>query len=117
MLWNFTLLDSTTNQQYHNCVFPFKRKCIISKERGFKTTMRIKDNKVILEEEDGIAFVPPCTKNVFAKQYTTLPDNLSSWTYKDARDYLMDINRVLCNAEFIDDQKDEIEKFYEKCNR
>ena len=117
MLWNFTLLDSTTNQQYHNCVFPFKRKCIISKERGFKTTMRIKDNKVILEEEDGIAFVPPCTKNVFAKQYTTLPDNLSSWTYKDARDYLMDINRVLCNAEFIDDQEDEIEKLYEKCNR
>ena len=33
-IWNFALLDSTTNEEYQNSPFPVKRICVLAKERG-----------------------------------------------------------------------------------
>jgi len=114
-IWNFTLLDSGTNQQYHNCVFPFKRICVISKENGKQTLMSVKNGKVYFDRtKKGIAFVPTCTKNVFTKTYSGCPKTLSSWTHEDAYNYLIDINNVLSgeNVGFIEDQSEEIKALY-----
>ena len=35
-IWNFTLLDATTNKEYGNQIFPFKRALIINKMNGIK---------------------------------------------------------------------------------
>ena len=42
-----------------------------------------------------IAFVPPCTRNVFAKFYTDIPDGMLEWTKTDAEAYLADIKEKL----------------------
>lgn len=114
-LWNFTLLDSATNQEYQNSVFPFKRMCVAKKERGKKLQCKYNSQTATIEftETDEVAFVPPCTKNVFAKTYSSYPDHFLSWTINDARSYLEDINEVLCNAGFIENQKDAIEALYQ----
>lgn len=111
MLWNFTLLDSATNQGYKNSVFPFKRLSVLRKEQGEKIRMKVKNDDVVIEMEKSIAFVPPCTRNVFSKAYTDCPGHLSSWTVEDAKYYLLNINTVLSDAGFIDDQKYSIENF------
>lgn len=36
MIWNYTLLDSSTNREYGNHIFPYKRAYIAEKERGHK---------------------------------------------------------------------------------
>ena len=115
-LWNFTLLDSATNQGYKNSVFPFKRLSVLRKEQGEKIRMKIKNNDVVIEMEKSIAFVPPCTRNVFSKAYTYCPGHLSSWTVEDAKYYLLNINTVLSEAGFIDNQKNSIEKLYDETN-
>lgn len=96
-IWNFTLLDSGTNQQYHNAVFPFKRIFVINKENGIKTEFYIdKENKLVFNEDfKDVAFVPVCTKNVFVKGYTKNPQPLSAWTKEDAADYLRNMEQVL----------------------
>lgn len=113
-LWNFTLLDSATNQGYKNSVFSFKRLSVLRKEQGEKIRMKIKNNEVVIEMEKSIAFVPPCTRNVFSKAYTDCPGHLSSWTVEDAKYYLLNINTVLSEAGFIDNQKSSIEKLYDE---
>ena len=42
-----------------------------------------------------IAFVPPCTRNVFAKFYTNIPNGLLEWTQEDAQAYLEDMQDKL----------------------
>ena len=94
---NFALLDSTTNEEYRNSVFPIKRICINGKDKGKKIRISFNEQNKSLRfsEEEGIAFVPPCTKNVFAKSYTEVPDALNSWTEKDAEAYKNDIYETL----------------------
>lgn len=105
-IWNFTLLDSGTNQQYHNCVFPFKRSFILCKERGKHMNVTVENPKgqnnrwsFSIKEEDAdkdfMAFIPICTKNVFTKSFTTVPQSLISWSPQDAEDYLRNIEQVL----------------------
>lgn len=91
-LWNFVLLDEATNKEYGNQIFPVKRAFIINKEKGYKVKYEWKNGNI----DDGnkieeIAFVPPCTKNVFAKTYTNMPSSMVNWTVKDAEGYLNDI--------------------------
>lgn len=111
-IWNYTLLDSSTNQEYHNSIFLFKRMCVMSKERGRKTICTIKGDCINVDEIVGISFVPQCTKNVFTKSYTRIPQGLSSWTYEDAYNYVLNINDVLSGARFVENQKSKIDKIY-----
>lgn len=95
-IWNYALLDSTTNEEYRNSVFPIKRICINSKAKGTKTKIKYDNDKPVFEQEEGcIAFIPPCTMNVFSKSYTKVPDTLNSWTRKDAEAYVDDIYNTL----------------------
>lgn len=97
-VWNYALLDSSTNEEYHNDPFPIKRICLLSKEQGHKAKVTFNEKSGTIEidkSESAIAFVPPCTKNVFIKAYTDLPDSLSAWTEKDAMAYKAKIEEVL----------------------
>lgn len=68
-LGNLTLLTAAVNRSYHNALFPIKRKVIIEKDKG---------------EE----FIPVCTKNVFLKMYTPVPQSMTMWNREDAESYL-----------------------------
>ena len=93
MIWNFALLDSSTNRGYGNAIFAAKRRFILGKDQGKKII--IDDNLKIKEQDDEIAFVPPCTKNVFLKYYSPLPNNLREWNKIDAENYKKNIKEVL----------------------
>lgn len=115
-IWNFALLDSTTNEEYQNDPFPVKRICILAKEHGHKAKLfyNHQNHSITIDKnENEIAFVPPCTKNVFVKAYTDMPSALNAWTVEDARDYALNINKVLSDAHFIDNQMDKIIKMFE----
>lgn len=92
-IWNYTLLDQKTNQEYKNSIFPVKRLYIIEKERGYKLQYEIKDGEIEKSEklQPEVAFVPPCTRKVFAKTYTATPKTMTAWTKEDAEAYLKDI--------------------------
>jgi hypothetical protein len=78
---NLALLDQATNRSYHNAPFPYKRFCIIERDKK------------------GL-FVPMCTKNLFLKYYSS-SDMASSqlenmrWRDEDRRNYLAAIREVL----------------------
>lgn len=112
-IWNFALLDSTTNEEYQNSPFPIKRICVLAKERGQKATLKLEGGKLKITYEKGIAFVPPCTRNVFTKAYTDIPTALNAWTTEDAGNYLRKMNEVLSTAGFIEDQTGKISTFIE----
>ena len=67
----------------------------------------------------GIAFVPPCTRNVFTKAYANIPQALNAWTSADADAYLRKMNEVLSTkktnevpgAGFFEDQTEAIDNF------
>lgn len=96
-IWNYALLDGATNKEYGNVIFPIKRAFVANKERGYKIKYKMStdgkiDTSLRVEE---IAFVPPCTRNVFAKFYTDIPDGMLEWTKTDAEAYLADIKEKL----------------------
>ena len=95
MLWNFTLLDSSTNKAYGNAIFPAKRRMIIAKDRGKKIEVDVDKNFKIIEKEGSIAFIPPCTKNVFLKYYNPTTNNLREWDKDDAKAYIKNIKTTL----------------------
>ena len=91
-IWNFTLLDESTNKEYGNAIFPIKRMFICNKEQGYKVRYKISGGKVDASDRvPEIAFIPPCTKNVFNKSYTLVPDTMIAWTEEDANEYLKDM--------------------------
>ena len=72
---NLTLLDSGTNREYHDAPFPYKRQCIIEKDREGKT------------------FIPVCTRNLFLKYYSEEQTDSSQldnmrWNKTDMDNYL-----------------------------
>ena len=77
---NLVLLDANTNRSYGNALFQTKRKEIIEKDKTGN-------------------FIPPCTKNVFLKYYSS--DDLKSsqwkntWSDSDAKNYLEEMVKVL----------------------
>lgn len=90
--WNLTLLDEGTNKAYKNSIFSVKRSFIIFKEMGKHCTLK-DDGTVDTDAAKAIAFVPPCTKQVFMKYYTTNPTNLLVWGRTDADLYLQDMEK------------------------
>lgn len=97
-IWNFALLDSSTNEEYQNNPFPIKRICVIAKEQGYKAKVvfNLQNNRMEIDKSvHAIAFVPPCTKNVFMKAYTNIPNSLSAWSLNDAEAYLKNLEKTL----------------------
>ena len=94
-LWNFVLLDEATNKEYGNQIFPIKRAFVINKEKGKKIKYTWKNGEIGMQEITEIAFVPPCTKNVFTKNYTNMPSSMVNWTKEDAEGYFDDIKKTL----------------------
>jgi len=92
-IWNFCLLDASTNRSYGNSIFSAKRRAIIGKDQGKKISI---DDELNIKEVSGeIAFIPPCTKNIFLKYYNTSTNNLLIWSKEDAQAYKANINDVL----------------------
>ena len=96
-IWNYALLDEATNKEYGNVIFPIKRAFVANKERGYKIKYKMStDGEIDMSQRvEEIAFVPPCTRNVFAKFYTDIPDGMLEWTKTDAEAYLADIKEKL----------------------
>lgn len=98
-LWNFTLLDASTNRSYGNAIYPAKRRVIIGKEQGKKyAPPTIDENGNIIEAqvaEGQSSFIPPCTKYVFMKYYDTKAFDPNTWNRDDAEAYLNDIKETL----------------------
>lgn len=103
-IWNFAILDSSTNRSYGNSIFPSKRRIIIGRDQGKKISIKwnlSKDRQateitLTIEEEDKkIVFIPPCTRNVFMKYYTPNSTDIMSWTKEDAKKYRAQIYETL----------------------
>lgn len=101
-IWNFTLLDSSTNRSYGNSIFSAKRRIIIGKDKGKLIPIPkivMKNGKSILEigEEKNAksSFIPICTKHVFMKYYSSASANPNFWYKSDAVAYKANILETL----------------------
>ena len=97
-IWNFALLDRGTNRSYHNDLFPTKRRKLIAKDQGKYISLDWDPSEsaiVIKKQQAEIAFVPPCTKNVFLKYYTPGNNDIWSWNVFDAVNYRQAIYETL----------------------
>lgn len=98
-IWNFALLDSSTNRSYGNAIFPAKRRVIIGKDQGkrfFPPT--VDENGAIVEckvQESQSSFIPPCTKSVFLKYYNAASSDFNTWNKEDAIAYMNNIKVTL----------------------
>lgn len=121
-IYNYTLLDETTNKSYKNAIFPAKRICIIDKEKGRvkRVTWNSKEKKInVGEVEAKSAFVPICTSNVFQRAYSANISDITIWSREDAIAYGTDIVSTLTNVkignssetfDFIDNKKVNIDE-------
>lgn len=102
-IWNYTLLDSSTNRSYGNAIFSGKRRVIIGKEKGKLISMPklLNDGKLEMtaEQESASSFVPPCTKQIFLKYYSAIVGDNNYWTKEDAQSYLNDIEHCIKKLE------------------
>ena len=102
-IWNYTLLDSSTNRSYGNALFPGKRRVIIGKDKGLAIAIPkiSKDGKFQLSDETNAksSFVPPCTKQVFMKYYSATMNEANYWTKVDAEGYMKDIEHCVKKLE------------------
>lgn len=102
-IWNYTLLDSSTNRSYGNAIFSGKRRIIIGKDKGSSIAIPkiSKDGKLQLgkDTEAKSSFVPPCTKQVFMKYYSATMSDSNYWTKGDAQGYLNDIEDCIKKLE------------------
>ncbi len=101
-VWNFALLDSSTNRSYGNSIFAAKRRIIIGKDKGKLIAipkLGRKDKKTIFvcaEDKDAkTSFIPPCTKYVFLKYYSGVSASPNYWDKNDAESYKRDIYETL----------------------
>ncbi len=92
-IWNYTLLDASTNREYQNAIFPIKREFVRNKEQGIKKTYVIdsKTYEFIEKTEDEVAFVPIVTRYIFMKYYTKIASTFDFWSKEDAEDYRDDM--------------------------
>lgn len=96
-IWNFCLLNASTNRSYGNAIFPVKRQTIIEKDQGINKEQK-DDNqtdKKQTSKKNVIAFVPPVTKNVFLKYYTKSNVQFRTWSKSDAKAYRDNIYETL----------------------
>lgn len=103
-IWNYALLDSSTNRSYGNSIFSGKRRVIIGKDKGklISIPKLTKDGRMEFTKEADAesSFVPPCTKQVFMKFFSVEAGDINYWTKEvDAPAYLQDIKDCLLKLE------------------
>ena len=103
-IWNYALLDSSTNRSYGNSIFSGKRRVIIGKDKGKRIAIPklTRDGRMEFTKEIDAtsSFVPPCTKQVFMKFYSAAAGDNNYWTKEiDAPAYLSDIKDCLLKLE------------------
>lgn len=106
-IWNFCLLNASTNRSYGNAIFPVKRQTIIEKDQGINKEQK-DDNqtdKKQTSKKNVIAFVPPVTKNVFLKYYTKSNVQFRTWSQSDAEEYRENIYETLQKFDITLDKK------------
>lgn len=105
-IWNYALLDSSSNRSYGNSIFSSKRRILIGKQQGKKLGVphltRDKNIDVPAEGKSDSAFVPPCTMNVFLKYYSTVSNSANYWTIHDCKEYQKDIQRCIDELSYED---------------
>lgn len=89
-IWNFCLLDQSTNRSYGNSIFASKRKEILLRDQGLDKDCNSSKERV---------FILECTKNVFTKSYSTDVNDLRAWGEEDAEQYLKCISTTLKDFE------------------
>lgn len=101
-IWNFTLLDASTNRGYGNSLFPSKRRTIMAKERRQSISLILKKQEnewrfdfEQVHDENVTTFIPPVTRNVFMKYYTPEAQSFECWSKDDATKYKEDIEETL----------------------
>lgn len=98
-IWNFALLDSSTNRSYGNAIFPAKRRVIIGKDQGKRfLPPTVDENGKITDcevQEGQSSFIPPCTKSVFLKYYNAASSDPNTWNKEDATAYMNNIKDTL----------------------
>lgn len=98
-IWNYALLDSSTNRSYGNAIFSGKRRVIIGKDSGKSIGIpKVKKDIIELPETKKArsCFVPPATKQVFLKYYSSSLGNNNYWDLQfDAPAYLDDIRSCI----------------------
>lgn len=97
-IWNYTLLDSSTNRSYGNAIFSSKRRIIIGKDKGKQIPIpKLQDGQLVMSEEKDApsAFVPPVTKHIFLKYYSSTVGDNNYWTKEDATAYKNNILETL----------------------
>lgn len=98
-IWNFALLDSSTNRSYGNAIFPAKRRVIIGKDQGKRfLPPTVDENGKIVDceaQEGQSSFIPPCTKSVFLKYYNDASSDPNTWNKEDAKAYINNIKVTL----------------------
>jgi hypothetical protein len=97
-IWNYALLDSSTNRSYGNTIFSGKRRIIIGKDRGEEVAipqLTAEGIKMGEKSKSTSSFVPICTKQVFLKYYSISYNDSNYWTKKDAEKYRTDIEECL----------------------
>lgn len=98
-IWNYALLDSSSNRSYGNSIFSAKRRILIGKQKGKKIGVprftRDKNIDVPQEGKSDSAFVPPCTMNVFLKYFSLTTSSANYWTIPDCTAYQEDIQRCI----------------------
>lgn len=85
-IWNFCLLDQSTNRSYGNSIFASKRKEILLRDQGLDQYGKPSGERV---------FILECTKNVFTKSYSANVNDLRAWGKEDAEQYLKCIKNTL----------------------
>ena len=81
-LSNLTLLDSSTNREYKDAPFAYKRYYLIKKDK------------------EGECFIPVCTRNLFLKYFSNSNSNASyldnmRWNSADRKDYMDAIHKIV----------------------
>lgn len=82
---NLVLLDSTTNRQYHNAIFGFKRYCIIQRDKSGK-------------------YILPQTRRVFLK-YDNLHPTWLEWTKQDQCAYMKELIAMI---KYVQEEQQEV---------
>lgn len=109
-LRNLALLDSRTNQQYKNVIFPLKRKWILCKERGEPIKYLTSDEqarkqrrlefKEIPGKKDVSTYILPCTRDAFTKSHTLLATDMLSWQPEDGKQYYEAMKSIFEHSDF-----------------
>ena len=94
-VWNFCLLDQSTNRSYGNSIFALKRKEILLRERGLDINGQPLSNDDNDKTKKRRVFIPKCTLNAFTKFYNQDSKDLSVWGKEDAEAYRKAIHLTL----------------------